>query len=364
MNLPYNLDTTILGGLRKMKLSKKLSIFTFLLLLSILFLAPVKANAATVGQQLTSPEEGWQRFDDLDPNLTYSGVWVNDNNSSYSHYFWKGGSSGSWGGSNPSSISFKFYGTKIRLLSPTYTNKRTDNTIIIDNISETFSEYASSGYQTLVYEKSGLDLGIHTVVIKPSADITSAQNIYLDSIDIDATGYLIDYNQINDLTAIAGDKQIKLTWSNIDGVSNYSIKRSTTSNGPYETIGTSTTNSFTDIGLTNGTKYYYVVTPVVSGNEKTPSNEASATPTAITNPDYLGNSATLVITMTNGGIKEYSLPIVDIDKFITWYDNKSDGTGKSYYTFTKSSNIVPYLRIKEYISFDKISSFEVKEFNQ
>jgi hypothetical protein len=49
----------------------------------------------------------------------------------------------------------------------------------------------------------------------------------------------------------------------------------------------------------------------------TPSYVRLATLIAVTNPDYLGNYATLVITMTSGGIKEYSLPIVNIDNFIT-----------------------------------------------
>ncbi len=166
------------------------------------------------------------------------------------------------------------------------------------------------------------------------------------------------------LTAASGNSYVDLSWENIINAQYYNIKRSKTAGGPYETIATSSAITYKDTGLTNGSTYYYVVSAVVSGTERANSNEASSTPTAVTNPDYLGNYATLVITMTNGGIKEYSLPIVDIDKFITWYDNKSDGTGKSYYTFTKPSNIVPFLRIKEYISFDKISSFEVKEFNQ
>ncbi len=173
-----------------------------------------------------------------------------------------------------------------------------------------------------------------------------------------------------DLNATGGAGNIKLSWNSVTNAQSYVIKRSLTSGGTpdatisYTPVVSGSAVEYTDYNVTPGTTYYYVVTAIVSGTTSSDSNESSATPTAVTNPDYLGNSATLVITMTNGGIKEYSLPIVDIDKFITWYDNKSDGTGKSYYTFTKPSNIVPYLRIKEYISFDKISSFEVKEFIQ
>ncbi|SHO46859.1 hypothetical protein [Anaerocolumna xylanovorans] len=346
-----------------MKLSKKLCIFTILFLLSVLFIAPVRADAATVGQPLTSPEEGWQRFDSEDPKLHYEGAWFRETKGTAVNA-WNHAENYSWGGDN-STIRFKFYGTKIRIISSTFSNKRTDNIIIIDGEYKTFSEYgSSSAWQSLVYEKSSLKPGIHTVIIKSSPDMTSSQNICLDAIDIDSDGYLIDYYQSPKLTATPGDSKVILNWDAVDGATSYTIKRSATAGAPYEIIGTSTTNSYVNAELTNGTTYYYVIVPVVSGNEKTPSNEASATPTAITNPDYIGNYATLVITMTNGGTKEYTLPVIDVDKFITWYDQKSDGTGKSYYTFTKASNISPYLRIREYISFDKISSFELKEFNQ
>ena len=47
-----------------MSIIKKISVFTMLLFISVLALAPMHVNAATTGQQLTSPEAGWQRFND------------------------------------------------------------------------------------------------------------------------------------------------------------------------------------------------------------------------------------------------------------------------------------------------------------
>ncbi|MFA9464542.1 MAG: hypothetical protein ACERKN_09665 [Velocimicrobium sp.] len=80
--------------------------------------------------------------------------------------------------------------------------------------------------------------------------------------------------------------------------------------------------------------------------------------------DYEGDSAILEIAMTNGTIKEYSLTNSELESFLTWYDNRSDGTGKSYYRIPKKSNIKPFLSRKEYLSFDKIYSFEVKNYNE
>jgi fibronectin type 3 domain-containing protein len=87
------------------------------------------------------------------------------------------------------------------------------------------------------------------------------------------------------LQATAGNAQVSLTWSASAGATGYDIKRSTTSGGPYSQIGTSSTNSYTDSGLTNGTTYYYVASAVNSVGQSANSAQASATPEAPANPD-------------------------------------------------------------------------------
>ncbi len=85
------------------------------------------------------------------------------------------------------------------------------------------------------------------------------------------------------LTAIAGNAQVSLTWSASTGASSYSVKRATTSGGSYTTVKTGlTSTSYTDTGLTNGTKYYYVVVAVNPAGTSANSNEANATPTVPT----------------------------------------------------------------------------------
>jgi fibronectin type 3 domain-containing protein len=87
------------------------------------------------------------------------------------------------------------------------------------------------------------------------------------------------------LQATAGNAQVSLTWSASTGATSYDVKGSTTSGGPYAQIGTSSTNSYTDFGLTNGTTYYYVVSAVNSVGQSANSAQATATPAAPANPD-------------------------------------------------------------------------------
>ncbi|MCI0563351.1 MAG: fibronectin type III domain-containing protein, partial [Nitrososphaera sp.] len=83
------------------------------------------------------------------------------------------------------------------------------------------------------------------------------------------------------LTATGGDTQVTLNWNdNVEAdLSVYLVYRGTTPGGPYSQVASSTQSQFTDIGLTNGTTYYYVVSAVDLGNnESASSTEAAATP--------------------------------------------------------------------------------------
>jgi len=84
------------------------------------------------------------------------------------------------------------------------------------------------------------------------------------------------------LLAAAANAQVSLTWSASATATSYNLKRGTTTGGPYKTISSPTATNFTDIGLTNGTTYFYVVTAVNSTGESANSVQASATPVAPT----------------------------------------------------------------------------------
>src|SRR4029077_6951296 len=84
------------------------------------------------------------------------------------------------------------------------------------------------------------------------------------------------------LDATGGDAQVRCGWVASSGATSYNVKRSTTNGGPYTTIGSPTTTSYTDTGVTNGTTYYYVVSAVNTAGQSANSSQVSATPATST----------------------------------------------------------------------------------
>ena len=156
--------------------------------------------------------------------------------------------------------------------------------------------------------------------------------------------------------------QINISWNAVGGATSYNVYKSQNPDTGYEKIGTTTDTFYQDKDVQSGIRYYYKITAVQSGIESAFSDKASGTlgsPSVIT-----GNRAILEITFINGKAKEYDLSASEIDAFINWYDGKSGGTGKSYFAIRKNSNVKPFLGRKEYIRFDTIESFEIKDYNE
>jgi hypothetical protein len=94
------------------------------------------------------------------------------------------------------------------------------------------------------------------------------------------------------LTATAvGTQRIDLLWSAVSGATEYHVYRSTAAGGPYTQVASVATTSHSDLGLTGGVTYYYVVR-AYNGCESGNSNEASAT--------AVGPSCTTQTLYTNG----------------------------------------------------------------
>lgn len=142
---------------------------------------------ATIGQALTSPEAGWQRFDNADSNITYIGAWTASGNASAYLSTYK------WTTDLTAKIGFNFIGTKLRYIGYSNTTTYTTNAVVkIDNVQVgTFTQIGSTDslYQTLNFEITDLSNKEHCVEIS----YTNGQ-FMIDAIDIDSTGQLKPYN--------------------------------------------------------------------------------------------------------------------------------------------------------------------------
>ncbi|WP_256021900.1 fibronectin type III domain-containing protein [Paenibacillus kribbensis] len=254
-------------------------------------------------------------------------------------------------------------------MSDSYTNKVG---ISIDGKIEYFSAYRESwSHQRLAYEKVGLERGIHNVKIwteVPSSNYV-VYDYRFDAIDVDSDGKLTDYNgsEIN-LSAEAGNSQVTLKWNQIKDAESYTVKYGTVSGKCTETV-TATKDAYGNFvipGLTNGTKYYFVVSAKLNGVNSEYSNEASATPQGgggQTGPEQpTGNRAILVVTMTTGLEKEFDLSMKEVNDFIAWYEGKQTGSGSASYSINKhDNNKGPFSSRKDYMLFNRILTFEVSD---
>ena len=87
------------------------------------------------------------------------------------------------------------------------------------------------------------------------------------------------------LRSSAGDGSVILAWNAATNATGYNVKRSTTSGGSYTLIATNVANlGYTNIGLVNGTLYYYVVSATNAASESTDSIQVIARPLATAAP--------------------------------------------------------------------------------
>ena len=83
------------------------------------------------------------------------------------------------------------------------------------------------------------------------------------------------------LTAVAGNAQVQLSWCRGSLASSYTLKRSVQSGGPYVTLTNVSATTFTDTNVINDRTYYYVVSAVNAVGQGPNSAAASASPTAL-----------------------------------------------------------------------------------
>jgi fibronectin type 3 domain-containing protein len=116
-----------------------------------------------------------------------------------------------------------------------------------------------------------------------------------------------------DLSATAGNESVALSWETVPGATSYNVLRGTTSGGETQLATvSSSTSTYDDTAVTNGTTYYYEITGVNSTGTGAPSNEASAAPATSAPPApnltaTPGNSQVTLSWTTAAGATSYNV---------------------------------------------------------
>ncbi len=114
------------------------------------------------------------------------------------------------------------------------------------------------------------------------------------------------------LTATPGNAQVSLSWSASSGATTYNVYRATTSGGEGSTAYATgiTTTTYTNTGLTSGTKYFYTVAAVNAGGTSAQSSEVSATtmpPTPTGLSATSGNAQVVLSWSASSGATTYNV---------------------------------------------------------
>ncbi|WP_457758500.1 protein containing cell adhesion domain protein [Bacillus pacificus] len=142
-----------------------------------LFFEPAK-----VGDVLTQPEPGWKRFDDTDSNIQYKGPWQGVGSTNNGYYNLTMRFKNKSHGSEAVICEFGFTGTGISVIGAIMNNSeyyQKPINITIDGITETYSMYRPNinERQVLLYQKTNLKPGSHTVKIEAQENLVDAFDI-------------------------------------------------------------------------------------------------------------------------------------------------------------------------------------------
>ncbi len=138
------------------------------------------------------------------------------------------------------------------------------------------------------------------------------------------------------LSVTNGNGQVGLRWAVVTAAKSYHLKRATTSGGPYAQIAAPTWQGYTDVGVTNGATYFYVVSTVAATGESANSVEISAKPTgpapAPTVTSVTVSPAT-ASSLTSGTLSFIaSVAGTTTNKAVTWKSSRGAITSAGRYT--------------------------------
>jgi len=154
----------------------------------------------------------------------------------------------------------------------------------------------------------------------------------------------------------ASSSSITVSWLSVTGATGYKVYRSTSYNGLYDSVGTTTSTSFTNTGLSANTTYYYKVSAYNSSGASSQSSYDYATtpiaipavPSGVSATAASSSSITVSWSSVTGatGYKIYRSTIYN-----GTYDSVGTTTSSTSFTNTGlSSNTTYYYKVSAYNS--------------
>jgi hypothetical protein len=142
-----------------------------------------------------------------------------------------------------------------------------------------FDIYAAAGaaFKANIQEFNAISDGLGKIAVQL---VTVTDNAAINGIELSANPTNSIPNAPTNLVAAVGNAVVALTWSIPAGATACSLKRSTTTGGPYSVIASNLAQSaFKDVSFVPNTTYYYVVSALNTLGESLNSTQVSARPT-------------------------------------------------------------------------------------
>lgn len=134
------------------------------------------------------------------------------------------------------------------------------------------------------------------------------------------------------LTNVEKTGKIKISWNKIDGAVKYQLYRSTSKNGTYSRLITTTKQSCINTSAVPGQIYYYKVRAIDENGNASDYSEIKYRTCDLARPEVTSSNIS-----TSGKIKLKWSKVTGAKKYIIYRSNSKNGTYKKIYTLTGNS---------------------------